>query len=160
MNLIRCYLRKKEVIVPTIAKADAGFYLDAEPVHEFALADTEAITKELLQQMNSEEHEIPTPQASKPGSVILEKLHLKTWQSFEKETVMYTLHRGNDGTYLYVTGRAADGLWAHNKDYAQQFPKTASSAEIVSAIVERLVWQSQTEWPEKPAAMIAPPSNK
>lgn len=160
MNLIRCYLRKKEVIVPTIAKADAGFYLDAEPVHVFKLPDTEAIKKELLQQLNSEEHEIPTPQTEKPGSVILEKLHLKNWQSFEKETVMYTLHKGSDATNLYVTGRAESGLWAHNKDFEQQFPRTASNAEIVNAIIERLVWQSETEWPEKPAAMIAPPSKK
>ena len=159
MNLIRCYLRKNEVIVPTIAKADAGFYLDAEPVHIFALTDAEAIKKEIIEQMNAEEHEIPTPQVSTPGSVILEKLHIKSWQSFEKEAVMYTLHKGNDGANLYVTDRAANGLWSHNKDYAHQFPKAASSAEMANAIVERLVWQSQTEWPEKPAAMIAPPSS-
>lgn len=160
MNLLRCYLRKKQVIVPTIAKADAGFYLDAEPVHVLDLSDSAAIKKELIAQMRQEEHEIPTPTSTKtPGSVILEALHLTNWQSFEKETVMYTLHRSNDGSALYVTGRAANGLWSHNKDYEHKFPKTATPAEIADAIVERLAWQAQTEWPEKPAAMLAPPSN-
>ncbi|MBX9771454.1 MAG: hypothetical protein K2X29_08800 [Candidatus Obscuribacterales bacterium] len=160
MNLIRCYLRKKEVIVPTIEKADAGFYLDGEPVHVFDLSDTAAIKSELVAQMKIEEHEVPTPAVSKtPGSVILEKLHLTNWQNFEKETVMYTLHTGHDGSALYVTGRAANGLWSHNKDFEHKFPKTATPDEIASAIVERLGWQSQTEWPEKPAAMLAPPSN-
>ncbi|MBX9878667.1 MAG: hypothetical protein K2Y22_09430 [Candidatus Obscuribacterales bacterium] len=160
MNLLRCYLRKKQVIIPTIAKADAGFYLDAEPVHVFDLSDASGIKKELVKQQKEQEHEIPTPASGKaPGSVILEKLHLTNWQNFEKETVMYTLHRGNEGAALYVTGRAANGLWSHNKDFEHKFPESASAEEIADSIMERMVWQAQIEWPDKPAAMLAPPSN-
>ena len=59
--LLNCTLKDGLVYLPTVAKTEAGFYLDREPVSVVCVANTDALRRALVDLIMKGNATIPTP---------------------------------------------------------------------------------------------------
>jgi hypothetical protein len=156
MSLARFYVADRQVIVPTVAITEAGFYVDIEPVAVIDIRDAAFVKESLLAVLNQENRQIPTPKrVDAPGSVILETMNLKKWQVFERKAVLYTVHKGDEAIVVYATGRGADGLWVEDRRRHRTFDLATPLAEIVDYIFADML--TLPEAAPRPVLMLPPP---
>lgn len=117
------YVRGGQVIMPTVVRTEAGFYMDVEPVAIIASAEAAAVTDKLLSILTGECQVVPTPDVqTEPGSCVLEALSLKRWDTFEKEAFLYNFESGGPAMSFYGAGRDGSGRWTAEKTSLLSFP--------------------------------------
>jgi len=140
MSLVRFYLYREKVIVPTVELTEAGFYIDSKPLSVVSIRDRVQIQKLLVKALSTPNTVVPTPDADvEAGSLLLEKLNLTKWSSFEKQAVMYTIYRGGGFITVYATGRGADFMWSNEASHKRLFHPTLSAGMIAERIMEDMV---------------------
>src|SRR5262245_51128437 len=99
------YLRRGTVYVPMVARTQAGFYMEIEPVRSIPASNREALQSAIKDAISSGNASSPTPtRASFPKPVLLNSTKTKSWSEFEKEALCWKiLERG--GTYQIKPGR-------------------------------------------------------
>ena len=88
MLLINVYWSAKsgQVLVPTMAKTDAGFWLEVDPVEEAAISDVSSITAALQRCASRGCSAVPTPPRSAfPDWVVLKHANKRNLRDFENE---------------------------------------------------------------------------
>jgi hypothetical protein len=144
MSLVRLYLYREKVIVPTTKQTDAGFYIDCPPVIVHSIHDLLSLRPQLVHVLAAGNEVVPTPAGSQEaGSVILDKLSLQKWSSFEKSAVMYTILFGIRYTTIYASGRGIDGMWSESQSKQRLFHPSLSIVELANLIIEDM--ESQPE---------------
>ncbi len=140
MSLARFYLYREKVIIPAVELTEAGFYIDAKPVVVVGIRDRAQIEKMLVKALSTANTVIPTPEPDgEAGSLLLEKLNLTKWSSFEKQAVMYTIYRGGGYITVYATGRGADGMWSNEASHKRLFHPTLSAGQLAERLIEDMV---------------------
>jgi len=92
---------------------------------------------ELVQTLEESNEVVPTPASNQEaGSVILDKLGLQKWSSFEKSAVMYTVLLGVRYTTIYASGRGSDGMWSEPESKQRFFDPHLSTEAIVDLLIE------------------------
>lgn len=156
MSLVRFYLSKGQVIIPTVARTEAGFYADMEPVAIVNIDDLKMVKESMLAVLSRENPQIPTPKhVQEPGSVILEALSIKRWEHFEKKAVLYTVHKGAESIVIYATGRGANGMWIEKAENNRCFSLETALEEIVDSVVADMLRQPESAPP--PVLLLPPP---
>jgi hypothetical protein len=115
MSLVRVYLYGvgQKVIIPSVAETEEGFFVERAPVEIFAVEDLGRWKALAYQYLSRGNDLIATPESgASPGSCILEKLNLLKWADFEKNAVMYTIHRGPRFIRVFATGKNEAGTWS------------------------------------------------
>jgi hypothetical protein len=145
MSVARFYAYRDVVLIPTVAQAEEGFYLDAEPVTICGIADSEKLKEELYAALARENPVVPTPEASdEPGSVILEALGLKKWLKFEAEAMMYTVHSSAERLEWYSTGRAVNGTWQRRQSKHMTFDADEEGTKmLVNSVISDIAWEQK-----------------
>ena len=144
MTLIRCYLYREKVVVPTVKQTEAGFYVDSQPVEVHPINDRQSLHSELVQALTKANEVVPTPSADQEaGSVILDKLGLHKWSSFEKSAVMYTIMLGVRYITVYASGRGADGMWSESSSKQRLFHPKLSREAIADLLIEEMSHQPE-----------------
>ena len=137
MTLLRCYLYREKVVVPTVKQTEAGFYVDSLPVQVHAIKDRENLRAELIKAICLHNEIVPTPTHNQEaGSVILDKLGLAKWSSFEKSAVMYTILLGGRYTTIYSSGRGADGMWSESGSGQRLFHPSVNLEVLADILME------------------------
>lgn len=156
MSLVRFYVSESQVIIPTVAKTEAGFYTDIEPVAVIDIRDAALVRESLLAILSRENPEVPTPKRQdEPGSVVLETMGLKKWQAFERKAVLYTVHQSAESITVYATGRGADGLWMEDPRRHKSFALATPLAELVDYLFADM--QALPEAEPRAVLMLPPP---
>lgn len=159
MSFFHFYVRKGKAIIPTVAITEEGFYLDIEPVSIVSVSDKALLKEKLLSAIESENLRIPTPErADEPGSVVLEKVGVKRWEVFERQSVLFTFHGGPDAITLYETGRNHDGMWTRKIDEDKTFAADTPLPEIVDAVITSLENHPDLKEPAASLPMLLPPA--
>lgn len=137
MTLLRCYLYREKVLVPTVKQTEAGFYVDSLPVQVHAIKDGETLRAELFKALRLDNEVVPTPARNQEaGSVILDKLGLTKWSSFEKSAVMYTILLGGRYITIYTSGRGADGMWSESESNQRLFHPSVNMDVLADILIE------------------------
>jgi len=55
----------------------------------------------------------------------VEALHLNSWAAFEKQSVLFTIHKGARYIKIYATGFGEDGMWSNAAMTERQFHSRA-----------------------------------
>jgi hypothetical protein len=113
MSMLRVYLYSvgQKVIIPRMVETQDGIFVETHPVQVFDLPDLKAWKKHVYSCLSRGNALVKTPEESTtPGSSILERLNLRRWADFEKNSVMYTIHRAGL-IQIYVTGKNKEGMW-------------------------------------------------
>ncbi len=134
--LYHSYLKNGTVYVPTVAKTEAGFYMDREPVSVMAAPDTGALRRAIQDAIGRGNPIIPTPpRAAFPRPVLLKYSGAKTWSAFARGASQWSI-KEKDGNYQIVGYRThRDGYWVEDPDQKTDFPSDAT----VDDVVERMI---------------------
>ena len=161
MTFTHLYVRNGKVIIPTVVRTEAGFYIDINPVAVIDVKDTEALKSTLLATLQMHNPKVPTPQQQEePGSVILETLGIKRWEAFERGAVFYTIHQGTGSIDIYTTGRGTDGMWIQDKGKHKVFDLSTPLLPVVNSIIEDMLAQPEAVRTEPKLPMLLPPPEK
>lgn len=159
MSFFHFYVRNGKAIIPTVAMTEEGFYLDIEPVSVVNLSDKQLLREKLLSAIESENRQIPTPErAEEPGSVVLEKVSVKRWDVFERQSVLFTIHSGPNAITLYETGRSQSGMWTRQSDEDKKFVPDTPLLEIVDAVIASIESHPELRKPAAGLPMLLPPA--
>jgi hypothetical protein len=77
------YIAGEKLIVPTSAKAEAGFGIEVEPVFVALLADAACCSDAIAQTLERGNPSVPTPNwKTAPSPVVLRHAGVKSWSAF------------------------------------------------------------------------------
>jgi len=140
------YIRRGTVYVPTVARAEAGYFLDVEPVEAVRLTDRAALEKAITGAIRRGNPEIPTPtRAAFPKPVVLRYAKARSWSNFEKDASVWNISE-RDGHFEIGPGRrSADGRgWEEDASQCEHLPAGTNAAEVAGrlAVLVRTANQS------------------
>jgi hypothetical protein len=129
------YLRNGTVYVPTVAQTEAGFYLGIEPVHVVPVGDTEAVQRAIYQAISKGNPLVATPtRANFPKPVILRYANVKSWSTFEKNALFWSVVE-KDGAYKICRGRRRpDRGWEDDPTRIDEVPPGAGLDEVAQRV--------------------------
>jgi hypothetical protein len=133
------YVRKGTAFVPDVARTEAGFFLDVEPVRVAKLSDLQSLATAIEQAMATGNLRVPTPtRAAFPKPVILKPAGVKNWNAFVERGACFTIFRGEDELEITETGRNDDGEWVDAPSLNQKLTGGSPALEIATRITERV----------------------
>lgn len=112
MMLCHIYLRKGTVYVPTVAKTEAGFFVDVEPVAVIEGSDRARIADAIKKTIIKGNPTIETPtRLTFPKPVVLSYANVKSWATFEKSSLCWKASKRKASCNCARNGRiqTADG---------------------------------------------------
>lgn len=156
MTLIRAYVFNQQLIIPTVAQTEDGFFVDMAPVQVFSMKELDQWEPAILKALTVGNDEIPTPNAEgEPGSAILDILNIKKWSTFETQAIMYTLHDGGRYVMLHRTGKGADGMWDNANMEQRKFDSRTPRYLVVDALIADIKKQPEFKPPSR-GLMVRP----
>jgi hypothetical protein len=156
MTFLHFYVRKRKVIIPTVAQTDEGFFIDVAPVEMLSANRTSQLRDTLTNALTSGNKQVQTPEAGDPGSVVLEAVGIKRWEAFEKQSALYTIFSTTGSTTVYVTGRGEDGMWTQDKANETVFPAETPKSDIIEWIINDIARRPEANEPESRLPMLLP----
>ena len=142
--LYHCYLKKGIIYVPTVAKTEAGFYMDREPVSVVAAANTEGLRYALRDAMGKGNPTISTPARNAfPRPVLLKYSGAKTWSAFARGASQWSIEE-EEGTYQIVGYRThPDGYWVQDPDQRTELPAGSIRDQVIDRMIAILQGAAQ-----------------
>jgi hypothetical protein len=100
------FLFKEQVLIPTMARTTAGFYMGIEPVEVVDVRDPAALEQAIIRVVKRGNPWVPTPPggAKFPKSVLLKYAKLKSDSIFDKLSECWQLSK-REGAYQIVPYR-------------------------------------------------------
>jgi hypothetical protein len=137
-SLWHVYVRKGTAFVPDVARTEAGFFLDVEPVRVARLDDLGVLASALEEVMAAGNPRVPTPtRAAFPKPVIVRPAGVKNWNAFVDRGACFTISRTEGEIAIAETGRNDDGEWVDAPSLTQRLPASSSALAIAKRIAER-----------------------
>lgn len=104
------YSIKELLLIPTLAKTDAGFYLAIEPVEVLRGAGVEELALALARVEERGNPRVPTPPRNAfPKPVVLKHAGVRSQAEFDRRARAWGLEWSNEGIVLIPTYRAPEG---------------------------------------------------
>jgi hypothetical protein len=136
--LISCTLRDGIVYVPTVAKTEAGFYMNREPVAAVPAADTTALQRALRDAMRKGNATIPTPKRTEyPPPVLPKYAGLKSWSEFMQGASEWKIleRNGNYKIVPYCEDPEGSGSWLENSAHKIEFPPGSTIDDVIDRMI-------------------------
>lgn len=134
--LYHCIFKNDIVYLPTVAKVEAGYYMDIEPVAVVPVSNTESLRRAFSDTMSRGNKVIPTPtRANHPPPVLLKYAGAKTWAALQRGALTWDI-KEKDGNYQIVGHRThPKGYWEEDPDQRIDFSPETS----VDAVIYRMI---------------------
>lgn len=133
------YLRRGTVFIPTVARTDAGFYLDVDPVAVLDSTNRQGLIDALKRAISSGNPVVETPtRATFPKPVVLKYAHVKSWAAFEKSASCWTIKKVDDIFELHSPQENRAGSWDQDAARIETFEGEAAIEVLASSIVDQL----------------------
>jgi hypothetical protein len=140
------FVRNGTAYIPTLAKTEAGYYMDIDPVVVVSVSDSEAFAKSILETIARGHPKIPTPtrDVGFPQWVVPKYAKLKSRSAFEKGATYWNLAE-RDGAYTIEEWQKREqGGWLPDPSKVERLPPGTSLNNAAQRFVER-VQQSLAE---------------
>jgi hypothetical protein len=135
------FLLKGQVLVPTMAKTKAGFYMGIEPVEVVAPPDQTALEQAIIRVVKRGNPSVPTPPggANFPKSPLLKYAKMKSISSFDKLAKSWKLSK-REGAYLIIPYRARNDSGAEeDAERGEAIPAEEPLETVVRRLVHRVL---------------------
>lgn len=132
-------IRKGQAFVPTVARTEAGFYLDVEPVEVVDTSDRETVEQAVIRAVKRGNPVVPTPaRDSFPPDPLLKHAKLKSQSAFEKSAQRWQLSK-DKGAYLIVPYKSSGhGVsLVEDAERGEAIPADEPLERVVHRLVER-----------------------
>jgi hypothetical protein len=132
------YVVRGIALIPNVARTEAGYFLDVEPLREAKVDDLQSLASAIEQAMAAGNPRVPTPtRAAFPKKpYILKSAGVRTWKELERTGAAFTILGGNE-LEIAETGRN-DGEWVDAPLLNQKLAPSSSAFEIAKRIAERV----------------------
>ncbi len=105
------YIIGNKAIIPTVARTQAGYYLEVEPVTHLDLADPK-LSEAMRKSLDGGNPIVPTSsRATFPEPVVLRYTGAKSWKKFAELADCWTVTERNGTFVLGRSERDADGVY-------------------------------------------------
>ncbi len=130
------YIRKGMAYLPTIARTEAGFFLDIEPVVVLQADRRGDLIRALGQSIASGNVSALTPKRGAYGTpAILKAASIKTWATFERGARCYTVYRTDSGYEIPTMEHRAEG-WVENAEKTKRLPLSSHPDDVARVLVD------------------------
>lgn len=133
------YFRRGNIFVPTVARAEAGYYLNIEPVAVVDVADFGGVLSAIQAAIERGNPAIPTPtRANFPKPVVPRYAGVKSWPQFARQSLYWSIEKAAN-EYRIVPGRPTpDGGWVDDEAHAKTLPP-GTTAEGAAERMARII---------------------
>src|SRR5215469_1936644 len=115
MDLVSVYWShgKRLVVIPTLAKTEAGFWLEGEPVAAVPILDSESIARAIMERVLAPSKLVPTPPArSRSKPAVLKPGRVRSWSQFHWNYSVLQIATDREGKFsVAVWEKHADGSY-------------------------------------------------
>jgi hypothetical protein len=136
--LITCVLKDGVVYLPTVAKTEAGFYMDREPVALVPVTNPDALRQALKDAARRGNPIVPTPKRNAfPPPVLPKYAGVKSWSKFMQGASEWTIAE-DKGAYRIVPYRkdpTGGPSWVEDRDHKIDFPPGTTADEAFSRMI-------------------------
>jgi hypothetical protein len=133
------YLRKGTVFIPTVARTDAGFYMDIDPVEIVESGNRSRIVDAIKSSIVKGNPIVETPtRAAFPKPVVLKYTNVKSWGTFEKNAFCWTIKK--NGTVLELHSPHMDSFRGWDADPAkiETFKGESAIDEMANSVADQV----------------------
>jgi hypothetical protein len=136
--LFSCTLKDGIVYVPTVARTEAGFYMNQEPVAVVPAASTDALRQALYNVMVKGNAVIPTPKRTAyPPPVLPKYAGVRTWSEFMRGASEWSITEKN-GKYQITPYRMdpeGSQSWVEDPDHKIEFPPATTREDVIARMI-------------------------
>ena len=133
------YLRKGTVFVPTVAKTDAGFFIDVEPVAVVESTNRQEIISAIKAAIGSGNPIVATPtRAEFPKPVVLKYANVKSWATFEKNAFCWTVKKNASAFELHSPRMNVPKPWEEGPAKIETFDTEAAIDVLSCSIADQV----------------------
>lgn len=128
---------RDSVYVPTLAKTEAGFYQEIEPVVVVKLSDGQELKNVLKAMLLKGNPVIPTPKPTgRATSPMLKYSPIKSLSKFDKEASYWQIYE-KGGIYEFgPLKRRTDRGWEEDPDRMRKMPPESTVDDVVDQVVK------------------------
>jgi hypothetical protein len=140
------FLFEEKVLIPTMARTKAGFYMGIEPVEVVDAFDPAALEQAVIRVVKRGNPAVPTPAggAKFPKSVLLKYARIKSISSFDKLAKCWQLSK-RQGAYLIVPYRPRkDKGQEEDMERGEAIPADVPLERVVRRLISRATGQGQS----------------
>lgn len=139
--LVYLNMKNGQVIIPSKAETEAGFWVDVEPVEVVAIDNPASVVTALRKVCERKLRVIPTPPREALGkSIVLPYATVKTQKVFDAQYALWSLADRREGGFLIEKYKPAPSGRGNVPDptTAQIFPVGTTLDEVIQLLVEKL----------------------
>ena len=93
-HLVQAFRWKEKILLPTVARTEAGFYLDREPVAVVNASDKISLIEAITDRLKARVETVPTPNRGDwPKWVVLQHAKVRSVNAFEKEARFWRIEK-------------------------------------------------------------------
>ena len=129
------YLRDGEVFVPTVAKTDAGFFVDIEPVVVLKSNEPMGVMAAVVAVINNGNPSVETPsRAAFPKPAVLSHAKVKTWAAFEKKANFWKVTKNGSEFQLKPQRKSSGHGWEDVPGKSESFVGDGALEKLASSL--------------------------
>lgn len=133
------YLRKGSVFIPTVARTEAGYFMDIEPVLVIEHADAHKLSDGIRTAIRTGNPIVPTPSRSSfPEPVVLKYAGVKSWSTFERNAHCWMLEQKDSVFTLHSPDISKPEDWNDSYSVIQTFSTEDALDELIKVITEQI----------------------
>lgn len=132
------YTRGDKAFIPTVARTEAGFYIDVEPVAVVDARDSDSVAAELRIRLEAGNSLVATPsRAGYAPSPVLGAARLRSWKTFEVGAKCFAVYLRKSGYEIPAIERARDGGWVEVPGKTLTLPVSTPVGEVAALLASR-----------------------
>jgi hypothetical protein len=132
------FIRKTQVLIPTMARTEAGFYLAIEPVSVIDPHDRQSIRSALLDVIRRGNPTVPTPsRANYPPDPLLKHANVKTASALERSSRRWKITKYATGYGIATYRPGKYGGSEEDETTRQAFSLDEPVESVVDHLLER-----------------------
>ncbi len=132
------FVHKDKVLIPTMARTEAGFYMGVEPVSVIVLQNRAEVRLAFIDTIRRGNPLVPTPtRATYPPDPLLKHANVRTLSAFERSAKGWKLGRSSAEYVIapYRTGES--GGSEEDSREKESFPADVPVDQVVSRLLDR-----------------------
>lgn len=138
LSLWHLYFRGRQFIFPSVAQAEAGFFIDVDPVDTLDAGEVDLLDRLIEARLAQGNPRVPTPVVVRGEvAVAARTAGVRSWATFEKRSICWSImDEGGHEWELTMSGRASSGGWSPG--VAQRISKAGGASSIRKAVLAQL----------------------
>lgn len=139
MMLWHIYLRKGTVYIPTVAKTEAGFFMDVEPVAVIERSDRTGIVDAIKATIANGNPIVQTPtRLTFPKPAVLSYANVKSWATFEKSAICWEISKQQSVLQFRPQRKHPDGGWEDDPEKIEIFTGPDAIDQIAGVVADQI----------------------